>query len=301
MASFEFSGFYQVERDVNGNFFVDRAFSFYPVTVSNNLPSDVIKVNQQVDIDGDAGDSTNVVAAITSYGIIAFDSDLGYYTLYSNEQELTEDTVLDVTPTQYPVCFVKGTLIDTVRGPVPIEALTIGDKVMGSTGLRTVKWIGWRHYHAVALQTRAQRVACTPVRILAHALGDNQPSQDLRVSPWHHLYIDGVLVRANDLLNGKSIVQEIQVEEFSYYHVELDQFDVIRAHGVYSESWADGGNRDFFQNVDVTTLRPEDQKRRMADRPGFTALRRAPDIALIYARLAARADELFSVPWSQAA
>jgi len=202
---------------------------------------------------------------------------------YSTDPEVT-----------FSVCFVRGTMIETSAGAVAIEHLVPGDQVRGSTGWRTVKWIGWRNYGAFELRTSEQKARCAPVRIHKHALGDNQPAQDLFVSPWHHLYIDGVLVRANDLINGITITQETHMTSVSYYHVELDQFDVVLAHGVYSESWADGGNRDFFQNVDVTTLRPEDQKRRMADRPGFKALRKQQDIAPIHGRIAQRADRLRS-------
>ncbi|MVW77859.1 hypothetical protein GOQ28_02855 [Bordetella sp. 02P26C-1] len=234
--------------------------------------------------------------------IFAGFTDDGIVTLSQNNNTLylTTDNadyagkVISYTVAPYPVCFVKGTLIETARGAVPVESLTVGDTVLGSTGLRTVKWIGWRHYDAVALRPREERRACQPIRILAGALAPDLPSSDLRVSPWHHIFVDGVLVRAKDLVNERSIFQESSASKFSYYHVELDTFDVIQAHGVFSESWADGGNRDFFQNVDVTSLRPEDKVRRRADRPGFKVLRKPADIAPIHARIAQRAEEHFA-------
>ncbi|GAB4068997.1 Hint domain-containing protein [Ancylobacter sonchi] len=191
-----------------------------------------------------------------------------------------------------PVCFTRGTLIDTPEGPVAVETLKAGDKVIGRSGLREVKWVGWRDYSPAWLRTPDQKLRICPVRIRAGALADNVPSSDLVVSPWHHLFVGGKLVRANDLVNGSTIVQELNTRSVSYWHVELDQFDVVRAHGVYSESWADGGNRDFFQNVDVTTLRPEDCQRRKADRPGFEALRDEKRIRPIREKIAARASKL---------
>lgn len=301
MATYTPSGYYEVLSDVDGKLSVSSVFRADPVIITNGTTDTVFRTGQSVEIESDFVTTTETVVAFTSDGIITLDSASGQYTFHTSNNELPRDFVLDTNTDPFPVCFVKGTLIDTERGPVPIESLVIGDKVVCSNGLRAVKWIGWRHYHAVALRTATQRAACMPVRIYAGALGDQEPSQDLRVSPWHHLYIDGVLVRANDLVNGKSIVQETHLGAFSYYHVELDQFDVIRAHGVFSESWADGGNRDFFQNVDITSLRPEDRKRRLADRPGFTALRNAAEIAVIHARLAARGDELFATTVPQAA
>ncbi|MBS7546174.1 Hint domain-containing protein [Ancylobacter oerskovii] len=191
-----------------------------------------------------------------------------------------------------PVCFVRGTLIETPEGPVAIETLKIGDKVIGRSGVREVKWIGWRDYGRAYLRTNEQKRAVAPVRVRAGAFADNVPSRDLLVSPWHHLFVSGKLVRANDLVNGMTIVQELNTPTVSYWHIELDQFDVVRAHGMFSEAWADGGNRDFFQNVDVTALRPEDRKRRKADRPGFEALRDEKRISVIREKVAARARKL---------
>lgn len=133
-----------------------------------------------------------------------------------------------------------------------------------------------------------------PIRIRAQAIADNIPSSDLLTSPWHHLWVDGKLVRAGDLVNGTTVTPETQLTAVSYYHIELDRFDVVMAHGIYSESWADGGNRNFFQNVDVTSLRPEDMTRRRAPRQGFDhlVLRQGSELAAIQRRVAQRAKEL---------
>ena len=44
-----------------------------------------------------------------------------------------------------------------------------------------------------------------PVRIRRNALDAETPKRDLFVSRGHALYIDGLLVRAADLVNGRSI------------------------------------------------------------------------------------------------
>jgi len=46
--------------------------------------------------------------------------------------------------------------------------------------------------------------------------------------------------------------------------------------GIYQDGYvvyADGGNWDFLENVDVMSLRPQDAMRRTAARAGFTVLR----------------------------
>jgi len=192
-----------------------------------------------------------------------------------------------------PVCFLRGTMVLTPTGEVAIEDLQPGDQVIGQSGVRTVKWVGFRKTITARIpqQHRADHM---PIRIMRDAIAQNVPSKDIVVSPGHHILFEGKLIRARDILNGKTIVQETHLRSYEYFHVELDQFDVISAHGLMSESWADGGNRDYFQNVDVTSLRAEDRERRKADRPGFDALRKEKDIAPLHAKLDRRADEILA-------
>ncbi len=190
-----------------------------------------------------------------------------------------------------PVCFLRGTMILTPEGEVAIEALQPGDKVIGASGVREVKWVGYRKTVTRSIPAE-HRVDHMPIRICRNAISDNVPSKDIVVSPGHHILFEGKLIRAKDIVNDRTIYQETQLTSYEYFHVELDQFDVISAHGLMSESWADGGNRDYFQNVDVTTLLPQDIERRKANRPGFDALRKAKDIAPLHAKLAKRADEI---------
>lgn len=170
-------------------------------------------------------------------------------------------------------CFTRGTLIETPQGSVPIENLKEGDLVNTRSGPKPIKWIGKRSLKGMSQWKGSARLQNYPVRIMKGAIGDGVPARQLSVSPWHHLYIDNILVRAMDVVNDASVYQDASIAEVHYLHIELEQFDVIEAHGMYSESWADGGNRDFFENVDVASLRPEERERRRASRPGFQVVR----------------------------
>lgn len=297
MATYETSYASALGLNADGTYTV-LATSPSQSTASEAVADGRFERGEQVTVDTDINSDQlqTTIVDVFEDGYIVFAD--GGFVLFTNTQ-YSEDTI--ITPETdagggtpgFPVCFTAGTLIDTLNGPVAIESLQIGDLVLGSSGYRPVKWIGWRHYLLRSPRfTEDQREAIVPVRVKAHALADNVPSRDLVLSPWHHLYIDNVLVKANQLVNGDTIVRESALSRVMYFHIELDQFDVVCAHNTYSESWADGGNRDFFENVDVTTLRPEDQTRRAATRPGFKVVgAKDPLLIAIQQRIAARAEQ----------
>ncbi len=144
-------------------------------------------------------------------------------------------------------CYCPGTLICTARSETRVENLKIGDKVMTASGtLRPIKWIGRRSYGGRFIRGDKDIL---PICVKAGALDDNVPRRDLWVSPHHAMYLAGVLVEAKDLVNGVSIVQAERVETVEYFHVELDNHDVIIAEGALAESYIDDDNRMMFHNA----------------------------------------------------
>ena len=101
-----------------------------------------------------------------------------------------------------------------------------------------------------------------PIRVAAGAIGPDLPRRDLHLSPEHALYIDGVLVPAVDLVNGRSIVQLDSVSRLEYFHVELDGHDVLYADGAPAETFVDCDNRAMFENGDeFAALYPDHEAR----------------------------------------
>jgi hypothetical protein len=153
------------------------------------------------------------------------------------------------------VCFAAGTRILTATGEVAVEQLQPGDRVVTLAGrglpVKPVLWVGRRH---VVLAGRADAAEMAPIRIKAGALGPNTPKRDLVVSPDHCLYLDGALVPARLLVNGRSVVAETGMAEVTWYHVELETHEVLVAEGASAESWLDCGNRSWFQNAPVSLL-----------------------------------------------
>ena len=65
-----------------------------------------------------------------------------------------------------------------------------------------------------------------------------------------------MLIPVKHLINGDSIAQ-VQMQDVTYYHVELARHDVILAEGLPVESYLDTGDRTSFANAAmVTTLFP---------------------------------------------
>ncbi|UYW24867.1 Hint domain-containing protein [Methylorubrum extorquens] len=150
-----------------------------------------------------------------------------------------------------PVCFVTGTQIRTERGEIAVEDLQFDDLAVTASGEhRPISWVGHRTVDCVRHSNPAQ---VQPVRIRAHALGTNKPACDLLVSPGHAICLNvlgEVLIPASALINGSTITQE-QVEEVTYWHVELDSHDILIANGQPAESYLDVGNRSFFAGANV--------------------------------------------------
>jgi ELWxxDGT repeat protein len=146
-----------------------------------------------------------------------------------------------------PPCLRRGTLILTDRGEVPVEKLSIGDRVITMAGAaRPIKWIGRRSYSGRFVMGRKDIL---PICIKADALDEHVPGRDLWISPHHAMYLEGVLIEAKDLVNGVSIVQAEHVEYVEYFHIEFETHDVIVAEGALSESFVDDDSRGLFHNA----------------------------------------------------
>jgi len=142
-------------------------------------------------------------------------------------------------------CFMSGTRIAAPEGAVCVEDLTVGSLVLTASGeSRPVRWLGTRRLNCARYPNPE---VVWPICIQAGAFADNQPSRDLWVSPGHSILVDGVLIPAQKLLNGVTIVQ-VPRDRVEYWHVELDSHDILLSEGLASESYLDTGNRTAFVN-----------------------------------------------------
>jgi Hint domain len=159
---------------------------------------------------------------------------------------------IDECPPDCPVaavCYLYGTSICTPEGERRIEDLKVGDLVVTLSGeSKPIKWIGRQQFKK---STEFWPSDFEPIRISRFALDERSPHRDLYVSPNHAIYIDGVLLPAKYLINGKTIVQCAPegAEVIDYLHIELSAHDVIYAEGATAETFGSLREaRDQFDN-----------------------------------------------------
>ena len=146
-------------------------------------------------------------------------------------------------------CFLPGTRIKTTNGEVSIEELRIGDNVLTASGeIKPIKFVGRRK---VSRERNRPWNGDGPVKISRFAIDGKAPYSDLYVSPAHAIYIDGILIRASNLVNGVTIVAIAKPEALSltYLHIELDTHEAILAEGLAVESFQ-RDNPHAFDNAD---------------------------------------------------
>ena len=143
-------------------------------------------------------------------------------------------------------CFTAGTLIETLNGLIPVEALNVGDQVLTYDGdYVPIRWIGNRKLSGADLRNKPK---LKPILIRANALGLGYPKQDLRVSPQHRVLASSkvamrmfgsrdVLIPAHKLLPlaGVEVVGDTS-EGVTYWHILFDAHQVIWSNGAPSES-----------------------------------------------------------------
>lgn len=150
-------------------------------------------------------------------------------------------------------CFLTGTRILTPGGEVPVEELAIGALVDTLNGTLPVKWIGRRRFRKAA---SSWHWSVAPIRVTRFALDDQYPTRDLYLSPKHCLFVDGVLVPAERLVNGRSISQAKtdDSEVIEYFHIELETHEVVFAEGAPAETLLVPGRERFANFVEYERL-----------------------------------------------
>jgi hypothetical protein len=146
-------------------------------------------------------------------------------------------------------CFLRGTSILTDCGEKRVEDLRIGDCVALAGGdTRPTKWVGRQVFKKGGAHWHESVV---PIRVARHALDSRTPHADLYLSPGHALFLNGVLIRVKDLVNGTTIAPIKPPDDMTieYYAVLLATHEVILAEGAAAETFhPSDSNRENFSN-----------------------------------------------------
>lgn len=167
-------------------------------------------------------------------------------TYHANVETVSGDNVYSLGGGKYesplPPCFTTGAMVETDQGLIPVEDLALGDRVRTrDNGFQPVRWICARKLSPHWFRSRPE---LRPVVIKQGAFGENQPSQDMMVSPGHMiLAVDAggaeTLIPASKLLNLENVYQSEPIET-SYFHLFFDTHQVIMVDGIWSESFLPG-------------------------------------------------------------
>ena len=153
-----------------------------------------------------------------------------------------------------------------------------------------MRWVG---RFAVDLDRHPAPAQVAPIRIRAHAMAENVPARDLLLSPDHAVLIGGVLMQAQSLVNGATILREPPRGRVTYVHVELDRHAILFAEGLPAESYLDTGNRAAFAGEPgVRPLFPDLSARTWAADACAPLVLDGPALAAAHAMLLRRAHDL---------
>ncbi len=153
-------------------------------------------------------------------------------------------TNANFAPPDVFICFCGGTDILTPAGYRKVETLQIGDLVLKDQGeAKPILWIGCTDVSIAEMRRTPER---RPIRIAAHAIERGVPSSDLYVSAQHRIVLDSwateflfgeedVMVAAKHLV-GIMAETVMPTAAVTYYHLLLEDHDMVISNGLASES-----------------------------------------------------------------
>lgn len=145
--------------------------------------------------------------------------------------------------------FARGTLIETIRGPVAIEDLVPGDYIQTAMGTEPVTWIASTTY--VPGHDDSKTTLTHMTRITADAFGLGQPPMDVLVGPAARMMIrheklktllgqEAVLAPVADYADGDRFLQVTPAGTVQLYHLMVRRHTVIRVGGIEMETYHPG-------------------------------------------------------------
>ncbi|WP_371168270.1 Hint domain-containing protein [Aliiroseovarius sp. 2305UL8-7] len=144
------------------------------------------------------------------------------------------------------ICFSNGTRLRTPDSEICVEELREGDELQTrDNGTQKVLWVGHKRITGARMFAMPE---LRPIRLRAGAIRSGQPDADLIVSGQHQILLNGkrarelfnedeVLISARDLVDERRVIVDHSIREVTYYHVLLENHEVVWANGVQAESF----------------------------------------------------------------
>jgi hypothetical protein len=156
--------------------------------------------------------------------------------------------------------FARGTLIDTINGPVAIEDLVPGDYIQTAAGPETVTWIGSTTYVPNRADDATTLTSLT--RITADAIGMGKPPMDLLLGPAARMKVQhaklqsllgqaAVLAPVRDYTDGDRFLDVTPAGTVQLFHLMVPRHTTISVGGIDIETYHPGNavSRNLGQNT----------------------------------------------------
>ena len=245
-------------------FVIDR-----PSVLANFGAGSVIDGGSTGSINFDTLDLSAWSFADTDITYTSDDHKSGYVTFYDGNGNSIGTITFSEIENIVITCFTPGSLAVTDQGPVAVEDLRPGDRVLTRDhGFQDIVWAGAREIDAGGL---AANPALRGVRIAAGALGPGCPARDMTVSPQHRLLFAGpraellfheteVLVPAIHMI-GQPGITRAEGPGVTYIHFMCREHQIVMVDGCWSESYQPGAftlaGMPTAQRTELLSLFPE--------------------------------------------
>ncbi|PZV23452.1 MAG: hypothetical protein DCF18_06445 [Cyanobium sp.] len=134
------------------------------------------------------------------------------------------------------LCLVEGASVRLADGSSKdVAALEVGDEVLTPSGTHAVRFVGQTTRTLWQLRSTGRM----PIFIEAGALGSMGPEQAIHCTPSHAFLIEGCLVEAQGLINGRTIrqLEQWHAGTVTYYSIELERHALVWANGLLCETY----------------------------------------------------------------
>lgn len=145
--------------------------------------------------------------------------------------------------------FARGTLISTTQGPVAIEDLSPGMKLLtNERGPSPLLWVGSMAIRPDACDSSVEGPRL--IRVMAEALGMGRPMTDFMAGPGARIlqrepgFQDETLRPVRQLLDGTHVIELRPPGTVHFYHLALHRHATIIAEGLHVETFHPGPGFD---------------------------------------------------------